>query len=115
MANRGETHSPASQSEHARRMLQDWYYAPRDNEPGDTQTSAPFPHDIIRVKLTADWYDCEDGTGTVLTLDDKGKPKDAGWTVTLRDPLGIKNGCATVRRPGRLHACRNLSLGHRHL
>src|SRR5208283_1706185 len=92
MANRGETHSPASQSEHARRMLQDWYYAPRDNEPGDTATSAPFPHDIIRVKLLEDWYDCNDGSGMVLELDDDGKPQPQQWQVALRDPLGIKAG-----------------------
>ncbi len=89
---RGEEHNPASAQEQLRRQRQDWYYQVGGPPTGETDTSAPFPHDIIRVQLTADWYACDDGEGVEIQLDDDGNPAATDHQVILRDPLGIAAG-----------------------
>ena len=88
---RGDEHNPASRSEHARRMLEDWYHAPSGPPPGGAATWDALPPDIIRVQLTAEWITCEDGQGVELTLNDAGQPVQ-GRAIALRDPIGIMQG-----------------------
>ena len=90
---RGDEHNPASQQEQQRRMLQDWYHAPSGPEPGGADTWQPLPHDIIRVRLTADWAADTDGDGVELTLDDSGDIAE-GRVIKLRDPLSILTGAS---------------------
>lgn len=68
-------------------MVQEWYYAPGGADPGGADTWQTLPHDIIRVRLTADWVADTDGEGVELTLDNYGVVAE-GRSVKLRDPLG---------------------------
>lgn len=72
-------------------MIQEWYYAPGGADPGGADTWQTLPHDIIRVRLTADWQTCDDGAGVMLSLDDSGNVVE-GRIISLRDPTGIIAG-----------------------
>lgn len=69
-----------------------WCWCLFEEESGVWIVLQPF-EDIIRVKLTADWYACKSSTGRIqiasADANDPATAFDSGYELTVYDPLGV--------------------------
>ena len=67
-----------------------WVWCYYDEGPGCWVMLQPF-EDVIRVKLTADWHACGQGTGILIARGnaDEWLGFDEGYELELYDPLGV--------------------------